>query len=94
MRPIPDLDSKYRVTGWTSDGAFLFAGSRKLGLHTSQVYRVNVATGKMELWKTFGEGTPTGAAGVSPPFFSNDQSAYAYVYSPVLSQAYVVKGLK
>ncbi len=94
MRPVPDLDSKYRVAAWTSDGAFLYAGSRKLGLRTSQVYRVNVATGKMELWKTFGEGTPTGAAGVSPPLFSSDQSAYAYVYSQVLSQAYVVKGLK
>jgi hypothetical protein len=94
VRPIPDLDSKYFVAGWTSDAAFLYAASRKLGLRTSQVYRVNVATGKMELWKAFGEGTPTGAAGVGAPFFSNDQSAYAYVYSQVLSQAYVVKGLK
>ena len=94
MRPIPDLDSKYRVTGWTSDGAFLYAASSKPGERIAKVYKVNAATGKMELWKTFGEGTPTGAAGVGAPRFSSDQSAYAYVYSQVLSQAYVVKGLK
>jgi Tol biopolymer transport system component len=94
MRPIPDLDSKYRVTGWTSDGAFLYAASSKPGERIAKVYKVNGATGKMELWKSFGEGTPTGSAGVSAPRFSSDQSAYAYVYSQVLSQAYVVKGLK
>jgi hypothetical protein len=54
---------------------------------------VNVATGKMEFWKSFGEGLPAGA-GAGPPHFSNEGTAYAYVYSQTLSEAYVVKGLK
>jgi hypothetical protein len=46
-----------------------------------------------DFWKTFGDSLPTGAnAGVV--LFSNDGSAYVYLYSQVLSQAYVVKGLK
>jgi hypothetical protein len=46
-----------------------------------------------DFWKTFGDSLPTGAnAGVV--LFSNDGSAYVDLYSQVLSQAYVVKGLK
>jgi Tol biopolymer transport system component len=93
-RPIPDLDSKYRVAGWSPDGASVYASSSKQGARTAPVYRVNVATGKMELWKTLGEGVPTGSAGLGSPRFSNDGTAYAYVYSQVLSHAYVVKGLQ
>jgi hypothetical protein len=33
-------------------------------------------------------------ASVGGPRFSSDGSSYAYVYSQVLSQAYVVKGLQ
>ena len=59
----------------------------------AKVYRVNATTGKMELWKTFGEALPAGA-GVGGPRFSNDGSAYVYIYDQVLAVAYVVKGLK
>jgi hypothetical protein len=55
---------------------------------------VNVTTGKMELWKTFGEGSKVGVTGVGGPRFSDDGKAYTYVYSQALSVAYVVKGLK
>ncbi|HYK48711.1 MAG TPA: hypothetical protein VEU94_03225, partial [Terriglobales bacterium] len=59
------------------------------------VYRANITTGKMELWKTFGNsGTNIGITGVSAPRMSTDGNAYAYVYSQSMSEAYVVKGLK
>ena len=54
---------------------------------------MNVVTGKMELWKVFGANLPAGVAGVGGPRFSMDGSA-TYVYSQVLSQAYVVKELQ
>ena len=94
MRPIPQLDSKYGVTGWTPDGLSLYVQRNHLRDRTAKMYRVNVATGKMELWKTFGESVTVGVTGVGGPHFSSDGSAYAYVYSQALSQAYVVKGLK
>ena len=94
LRPIPQLDSKYAVTGWTPDGASVYLVSNHLRDRTAKVYRVNVGSGKMELWKTFGEGMTVGVTGVGGPHFSSDGSAYAYVYSQALSQAYVVKGLK
>jgi eukaryotic-like serine/threonine-protein kinase len=95
MRTIPGLDATYFMAGWTPDGASLYVASRLRRTNiTAKVYRVNIATGKMEFWKEFGTNLPTGASGVSPPRFSSDTSAYAYVYSQTLSEAYVVKGLK
>ena len=94
MKPIPGLDTKYYVTGWTPDGTSLYTLSGHSRDRTATVYRTNVTTGKMELWKTFGEGAKVGVTGVGGPRFSSDGSAYAYVYSQALSVAYVVKGLK
>jgi eukaryotic-like serine/threonine-protein kinase len=95
LRPIPEFDSKYRVTGWTPDGASLYALSSQQGERTAKVYRVNTSTGKMEFWKTFGEDMPrTGIKTVTGPLLSSDGNAYAYLYIQALSVAYVVKGLK
>jgi hypothetical protein len=47
----------------------------------------------MDVWKTFGDSLPTGA-NAGNMLFSIDGSAYVYLYVQVLSQAYVVKGLK
>jgi Tol biopolymer transport system component len=94
LRSIPGLDSKYFVTDWAPDGASVYALSSQEREGAAKVYRVNVATGKMEFWKTFGANLPAGVANVGGPHFSPDGSAYAYVYSQVLSQAYVMHGLK
>ena len=94
LRPVPGLDSKYHVSDWSPDGTYLYVLSSQRRQGAAQVYRVNVATGKMEFWKTFGANLPAGVASVGGPRFSSDGSAYAYVYSQILSQAYVVKGLK
>ena len=94
LRPVPGLDSKYYISDWSPDGMSLYAISGQLRGGAAQVYKVNIATGKMEFWKTFGANLPAGVASVGGPRFSSDGSAYAYVYAQILSQAYVVKGLK
>jgi hypothetical protein len=60
----------------------------------AKLYKVNIATGKMEYWKTFGEQAGSGLSATGAPLFSSDASAYAYVYVRLLSEAYVVTGLK
>jgi Tol biopolymer transport system component len=95
LRTIPDLDSKYRVVGWSPDGSELYVESNRQGEKTAQVYRANITTGKMELWKTFGENIPrAGITAVAGPLLSNDGAAYAYIYVQDLSVAYVVRGLR
>jgi eukaryotic-like serine/threonine-protein kinase len=94
IRLIPGLASNFYVSGWSPDGGAVYALSSQGRARTAKVYRVNTVTGKMDLWKTFGGDAAAGVDQVSGPYFSNDGTAYAYVYSRVLSQAYVVTGLK
>jgi hypothetical protein len=48
----------------------------------------------MEPWKTFGEEKGAGVSTVIAPHLSSDGNAYAYLYVQILSEAYVVTGLK
>jgi WD40 repeat protein len=97
FRPIPGLDSGYGIMGWTPDGGSLYVAPIRRGTLAAKSVKVslaNVQTGKMEPWKAFGEATGEGVSFISPPVLSSDGSAYAYLYGRVLSEAYVVKGLK
>jgi Tol biopolymer transport system component len=94
LRLVPGLDSNYFVCGWSQDGGSLYVVSSQRGDYVAKVYKANIATGKMEFWKTFGTDVAAGGAGVGSPHFSSDGTAYAYVHSRNLSQAYVVTGLK
>jgi eukaryotic-like serine/threonine-protein kinase len=93
MRNIPGLDSSLRVTGWSTDGKSVYVSSSR-SEQTAKVYRVDIATGKMEPWRTFGAGVGAGITETGAPMFSADGTAYAYVYVQILSNAYVVTGLK
>jgi hypothetical protein len=81
------------VSGWAPDGASVYVGESQSHEHTVKIFRANVTTGKMDVWKTFGDSLPTGAIAGSV-LFPIDGSGYVYIYSQVLSQAYAVKGLK
>jgi Tol biopolymer transport system component len=94
IRPVPGLDSSYYVSGWSPDGASLYAASSRANERIAKVYKVDPVTGKMELWKVFGAEAGAGIAGTGAPNFSADGAAYAYVYTQILSEAYVVTGLK
>jgi Tol biopolymer transport system component len=94
FRPIPGLTSAFNVTGWSPDGASLYAASSHANGKLAQLYKVNPLTGKMELWKAFGAAAGAGITDTSAPLFSSDGSAYAYLYTQLLSEAYVVTGLK
>jgi hypothetical protein len=94
IRPVPGLDTNYYVTGWSPDGRSLYVVSSRRGDNAMKVYQVNTGTGKMEFWKTFGTEVAATGAGAGGLLLSHDSTAYAYVYSRTLSQAYVVTGLK
>jgi dipeptidyl aminopeptidase/acylaminoacyl peptidase len=91
---IPGLQPGYGVIGWTPDGQSVYVAPRQLQAKTVPVSRVNIHTGKVEPWKTFGEQTGAGVTAVVPPHLASDGNAYAYLYVQVLSEAYVVTGLK
>jgi len=92
-RTIPGLDSSYYVSGWSSDAQSIYVASGKIEDRIAKVYKVDIKTGKMSFWRSFGEST-AGIVGTGAPLFSKDGKAYAYGYFLVLSEAYVVTGLK
>lgn len=94
LQLIPGLDYSYSVIGWTPDGSAVYAISSQLREKTAKVYRLNIATGKMEFWKTFGEANPAGVTSVGHPRLSSDGNAYAYGYIQALCETYVLRGLK
>ncbi len=93
LRPVTGIEPTDYVAGFTADGGSLYVTPRRPGLAAS-VFKLNLQTGKKELWKTFGDQMGAGVATIVPPHFSVDGSGYAYLYVRVLSEAYVVKGLK
>jgi eukaryotic-like serine/threonine-protein kinase len=91
---IPELDLNYSLIGWSPDGGSVYVVSSRIRERIAKVYRVNTTTGKMDLWRTFGAEVAAGVTAVAGPHLSSDGTAYAYVYVRVLSEAYVVTGLK
>jgi eukaryotic-like serine/threonine-protein kinase len=94
FHPIPGFDGNYSIIGWTPDGESVYVAPNRGRAKSAKVSRVNLQTGKMEPWKTFGEETGSGVTAVVAPHLSSDGNAYAYLYVRVLSEAYVVTGLK
>jgi dipeptidyl aminopeptidase/acylaminoacyl peptidase len=94
LRPIPGLDSNYRVSGWSPDGASVFAVPSRQRDKTGEVYQVNVATGKANLVRTFGGDLAAGTVSMGRSYMLSDAGGYAYRYMQVLSQVYVIRGMK
>jgi hypothetical protein len=94
FHPILGLESNYVIIGWTPDQRSVYVAPILREAKSSKVSRVNIQTGKMEPWKTFGEEMGAGVSTVVAPHLSGDANAYAYLYVQVLSEAYVVTGLK
>lgn len=94
MRPIPGLQPGFVPLDWTADGGSLYLIERHGNRRLQKVYRMNLATGKMELWKTFGEGISSGVTCAGGGEFAKDNDAYAYIWVQRLSVGYLVRGLK
>jgi serine/threonine protein kinase len=90
--PVPGLARGDVPSRWSPDGRFLYV-YRQDELPT-RVYRVDVATGRKELWRTIGPSDPAGVTGLGHLIFTHDGGAYIYNYSRVLSDLYMVEGMK
>ena len=94
FHPIPGFPSNYSIIAWTPDGQSVYVVPIQRAAKSSKVSSVNIQTGKMEPWKTFGEEVGGRVTSVAAPHLSRDGNGYAYLYVQTLSEAYVVTGLK
>jgi serine/threonine protein kinase/Tol biopolymer transport system component len=88
---IPGLDREDSVDQRSVDGRSLYVHRR--GEVPVKIYRLDLATGQKQLWRTLMPADAAGVAGISPgPTPSGD--AYVYNYVRTLSDLYLVEGLK
>ena len=85
------LASGDEVMQWEKDGNSLLV--LRAGV-PAKVFRVYLGSSKVEDVKTFSPSDPAGVVTVGGARFSSDRKSYAYDYFRILSDLYVVDGLK
>jgi Tol biopolymer transport system component len=86
---IPNANE--RTMGFSPDGKSVFLRTATVPV---QITRVDIATGKREPWKEIVPADPAGAQSIPSIRFSADGKSYAYSVGRILSDLYVVDGLK
>jgi Tol biopolymer transport system component len=79
------------AVGFSADGKSLLVGTHSIPL---KIARVDLATGRREPWKEMSPADPAGVQSIVDIRFSADEKSYAYSTMRVLSDLYVVDGLK
>jgi serine/threonine protein kinase/Tol biopolymer transport system component len=91
-KPIPGLQPGEAPVGWSADGRSLYV--YRGGELPAKIYRLDIASGNRTLWKELMPPDPAGVEYVGPILPSSDGTAYAYGYRRLLSDLYLVEGLK
>jgi len=92
LRALPGLAPGDFPSGWSADGRSLYV-FRRDELPT-RVFRVDVATGRKDLWKEVGPSDAAGVTGIGHLLITPDGVSYVYNYVRSLSDLYLVEGLR
>ncbi len=95
---LPGLALGDELLRWSDDGRFLFVSSHEPGHLALNIYRIHLGSGRRELWKKLSPPDATAVVSIAPGpgtvRLTSDGAAYAYSYSTVAHQLYLVEGLK
>ncbi len=92
VRPLSGVVPGDLPSRWSSDGRFLYLFRQ--GVLPAPIYRLEVQTGKKELWKEVGPSDRAGVNSIGHFQITPDGAYYAYNFLRSLSDLYVVDGLK
>jgi hypothetical protein len=84
-------DPDERILGFFDSGKSLLVRTRTIPIN---VTRIDLATGRRDPWKEIVPADPAGVQSIPVLRFSADGKAYAYSTLRVLSDLYVVDGLR
>ena len=90
-RPIPGIAEGEFPLRFAEDGRSLFVWKRDLPV---LVHHVDLETGRRQLWKELMPVDPGGVERISNVVITPDAKSYAYTYSRLLSDLFVVEGLE
>lgn len=91
-RSIPNLAPGFTPIQWAQDESSIY-GYRQ-SEHPTNVYQVNVVTGKQKLVQALEPGSMAGVVAMAPVVASRNASRFAYSYYQVFSVLYVISGLR
>ena len=92
IRPITGVDAGEALIAFTGDGRSLFV--YKLGEVPGTVYKLDLATGRKQLWKQLVPPDVSGVTDISAILITPDGNNYVYEYGRTLSDLYLVNDLK
>ena len=90
--PINGLVPGDVPSGFTQDGRSLFVRVR--GQVPEQFSKLDLASGRKEVWKELMAPDPAGIELISPVWATPDEKFYVYSFQRVLADLYLVEGLK
>ncbi|HTR03554.1 MAG TPA: protein kinase [Thermoanaerobaculia bacterium] len=91
-RDLPGVADGEFPLRFSPDGRFVYLWKR--GDVPARVTRLEVATGKREVWKDLLPADPSGVERISNVLVTPDGKGYAYCFARLLSDLFVVEGLK
>ncbi len=91
-RSIPGFAAADTPIAWSADGRWLYV--YRSGELPAQIYRLELATGQKKLWKRLMPSDPAGVNIISPILVTPDGKSYVYGHRRILSDLYLVEGLK
>ena len=91
-RPVPGAEAGESPVLWSSDQRSLYVYRRNEV--PAQVFRIDVPTGRRELWKTIAPADRSGLVSIENIAMTPDARSYAYCYTRILTSLELVEGLR
>ena len=91
-RPIPGLEAGLRAVGWTNRPGVLLVTPEAL-TRRAPLFRLDVATGRREVWKEVGPADPIGSPLTIRVQVTSDGSRYAYLYFLPTAELVLIDGV-
>ncbi|HKD16401.1 MAG TPA: protein kinase [Thermoanaerobaculia bacterium] len=91
-RPLLGATAGESPVRWSADGRTIYVFTAELA--PSQVFRIDVATGERQPWKTLAPADRTGLVQIDTPVLTPDARSYAYSYQRILTELEIAEGLK
>jgi Tol biopolymer transport system component len=88
--PLPGGAAQDNPLQWSADGKFIYVGLR---VPVPSIWRIEIATGRRQLWKQITLADPVGANDVLPGSITPDGQSTAWRYVQRLNQLYLVDGV-
>jgi serine/threonine protein kinase len=89
--PLPGAADDDSPMTWSPDGKYIYISNRKLGSQ-SGIWRIEVSTGRRELWKKIVPTDAVGAVEVFPTAITPDGKSFAVQYDRSLDELYTMEG--